>query len=82
MGLHWENEWTENQWQALPIVAQTLAGLEHLDLVLPFSFASPLEDHPLFAVVVLSLIVYGIDSLILRRRQKAKASSSGPTSGR
>jgi hypothetical protein len=54
MGLHWENEWTENQRQVLPLVAQTLAGLEHLDRVLPFSFASPLEDHPLFAVVVLS----------------------------
>ena len=54
MGLHWENEWTENQRQVLPLVAQTLAGLEHLNLVLPFSFASPLEDDPLFAVVVLS----------------------------
>jgi len=54
MGLHWENEWTENQRQVLPIVEQTLGQFEHLDLVLPFSFASPLEDDPLFAVVVLS----------------------------
>lgn len=65
MGLHWENEWTENQRQVLPIVALTLGGLEHLDQVLPFSFASPLEDHPLFAVVVLSdqaLWVFGLRS--------------------
>jgi hypothetical protein len=53
MGLQWENEWTENQRHVLPIVDEMLAGGERLDRVLPFSMASPLEDHPLFAVVVL-----------------------------
>lgn len=65
MGLQWENEWMENQRQVLPIVAQTLAGLERLDLALPFSMASPLEGDPLFALVALgdqALWVLGLRS--------------------
>jgi hypothetical protein len=54
MDLHWENEWVENQRHVLPIVDETLVGQERLNLVLPFSVASPLEDHPLLALVILT----------------------------
>lgn len=67
MGLHWETEWTENQGQVLLIVAQTLGGVEEVDRVLPFSFASPLEGHPLLAVAVLGDQAFWVLGLRSRR---------------
>ena len=34
-----------------------------------------------FGIIIVTLIIYGIDSLILRRRERIKAASSQPTSG-